>query len=145
RVFAKKAIGALFPRLVGRDCKRSACSERPPPGRVARQRPSRYAWSMEKKHGVGLLVVVAVAAFFGWPYLQWFRFELEVRDAIGDKRLGRAPGPEAILAFPEELAGLAKAHGFDALKVTQAVRERGMGPTSFWYLEVQLSSGPHAF
>lgn len=97
----------------------------------------------DKKKLLGALVVIGVVAALGWPYLQWFRFELEVRDAISDKSLGRFPSAEQIVALPAELARLAKAKGFDALTVEQTLREVGAGPTSMWYLELQLTSGSH--
>ncbi len=97
----------------------------------------------DKKKLLGALVVVAIVAALGWPYLQWFRFELEVRAAIGDDRLGRFPSPEQIVALPAELTRLAKAKGFDTLTVEPTLREVGYGPTTMWYLELQLASGSH--
>ncbi len=101
---------------------------------------------MEKKHGKWIaLGVVALIAVLAWPTLQWFRFELEVRDAIGDKQLGRFPTAEQVVGFPATLKTLAAAKGFAELDVHLTLQPVARGPVTFWHLIAEMRSGSHSF
>jgi len=98
-----------------------------------------------KKKGAAVLVVVVIAAVIGLPYLNWFRFEMDVRKSFSDKGLGRFPTPQGMIAMPAKLEALAKARGFKTLTVAPHLEERGEGPTKFFYFGATMNSGSHAF
>ena len=67
----------------------------------------------EKKHVLVIgLVLLAIGGVFGLPYVNWLRFELELRDELGDKKLGRFASAADLAAFPAKAARLAQAKGF---------------------------------
>lgn len=98
----------------------------------------------ERKHVVVIgIVLLAIGGVFGLPYVNWLRFELELRDEIGDKKLGRFATAGELAAFPAKAARLAKAKGFEAVAMKPRLVNRSMGPVQFWFFELHLTSGAH--
>ena len=97
----------------------------------------------ERKHVVIVgIVLLAIAGVFGLPYVNWLRFELELRDEIGDKKLGRFATAGELAAFPAKAERLAKAKGF-AVSIKPRLVNRSMGPVQLWFFELHLTSGTH--
>ncbi|MGE0707266.1 MAG: hypothetical protein AB7N76_16355 [Planctomycetota bacterium] len=92
---------------------------------------------------IGMLVIVAVGVFFGLPKLNWFRFELAMRDAMSDKGIGRFPTPQQMLELSDKVKAEGKAKGFADLTTSLRLEERPMPPVKFWYLQVTMRSGSH--
>lgn len=90
---------------------------------------------------IGLVVIAAI----GWPYLSWFRLEMDIRDAFSDKRLGRFPDSAKIVGLGPELTDLAKKRGFSGPTVELELQARVMGPTTWYYVRASVRSGSHAF
>lgn len=108
-----------------------------------------YSPRMPEKSKKGLIVVALIVVVIGaitWPHLQWFRFELEARDAFNDKTgLGRFPSPDQIVGVKKVLQEKAAAKGFETLSVSVAMEQRSMGPVKFWFVKAAMSSGSHSF
>ncbi|RMG15041.1 MAG: hypothetical protein D6731_09270 [Planctomycetota bacterium] len=96
-----------------------------------------------KKTNKGLLIVlglIGVGAALSWPHVQWFRFELEAREAFQDKKgLGRFPTPERILATPDVLRAAAARRGFEGLEVRMSLvfKPFGGGPVKRWHVRAE--------
>ncbi|HBP23186.1 MAG TPA: hypothetical protein DEA08_36110 [Planctomycetes bacterium] len=98
----------------------------------------------EKKHVLVIgLVLLAIGGVFGLPYINWLRLELELRDEMGDKKLGRFATAADLAAFPAKAARLAKDKGFATATMKPRLVNRSVGPVRWWFFELHVSSGQH--
>ena len=101
---------------------------------------------MREKKGLILgLIVVGVLAFFGYPYLQWFRLTMAVRDEMDDKHIGRFPSVADISDLETTFEDHAKKIGYKSIDIERELEYRDMGNTRFWFLKVQLKVPGHSF
>ena len=102
---------------------------------------------MQNKKGplIALVLFVVVGAI-AYPHVRWFQFEMEVRGVFGDKPgLGRFPTREAIVAVKPKCIELAKAKGFDGLKVQLTLEARMTGPKKYWWPRAVVTAGDRTF
>ena len=98
-----------------------------------------------KKGLIGVVLVLAIGGYFGWPYLQWFRFGLEARD-VAREQLGRFPEPGMITKqYPDLLKATAGRYGFAQVDVKMALEKRQMGPNKEVFVRATVTSGSHEF
>ena len=98
-----------------------------------------------KPLAVGGLILLVVGVAFGLPTLNWFRFEMVVRDAMSDKGVGRFPTAQKLLATSDQVKAAAAAKGFSDLTTELQLEQRAMGPVSFWFFRVTMRSGTRSF
>lgn len=102
--------------------------------------------SMEKKHALAGLAVVAVIGGLAFPWAQWGLFALASRGTI--EKLGRFPDAPQILALPDALEQDAARYWIDPAKVQvrMGLEERSvMGAVAFTFLTVDVTDGKRTF
>ncbi|MDF1660450.1 MAG: hypothetical protein P1V97_01675 [Planctomycetota bacterium] len=101
---------------------------------------------MKEKKGLMFgLLAIGVLAFFGFPYVQWFRYTMDVREEMDDKHIGRFPTRDDIAELEVTLEEIGTKIGYKTVEVDRELEYRDMGATKFWYLKIQVKAKGHSY
>jgi hypothetical protein len=94
---------------------------------------------MEKKHLLGgVVLVLAVVAFFGYPYVRLLQLKLDADKLMIDD-LGRFPTPDEIIDVDERITALAQRHGFATPTYAKRISMRSVGNSADMYYVLQIT------
>ena len=94
---------------------------------------------MEKKHlAGGVLLLVAVIAFFGYPHLRLLQFKMDA-DELMREDLGRFPTLDEIINVDDKITTLAQSHGFKSATYSKRITMRSSASDMFYVLQIQVT------
>jgi hypothetical protein len=99
-----------------------------------------------KKPLLFVLVFFGIIAAVAYPKVQWFRFEMEVRDVFNDRKgVGRFPSREQLVDVTSKLENLGKRFGYEPMAVKLRLVQKSHGPVVKWYFGAHMSHGSNTF
>lgn len=99
----------------------------------------------EKKGFIIGLLAIGLVGFFGYPYVQWFRYTMAVREEMDDKHIGRFATVADISELDGTLEEIGTKIGYKKIEVDRELEYRDMGNTKFWYLKIEVKAPGHSF
>jgi hypothetical protein len=100
----------------------------------------------DKKPLIFVLVFFGIIAAVAYPKVQWFRFEMQVRDVFSDQKgIGRFPPREKLVEVDTTIQNLAKPFGYEPMDVKLRLVQQSHGPVVKWYFGANMTHGGNSF